>query len=183
MTGATETMDENNPWRKWAQKRAEFSEVYTAAVWRSSAHREKMEQLKAIEEQLQMYVRETGRVREELKSLARAEETHRTERESWERLIVERDDALDAQCAKLTADSGGAILARMKRYADASDFVDGVKQAVSGSRVPGHKVEGLIQEQIDQAAGLSPDKPPNLTDAGDANTGEPLVWRVARASG
>ena len=143
MTGATETMDENNPWRKWAQKRAEFSEVYTAAVRRSSAHREKMEQLKAIEEQLQMYVRETGRVREELKSLARAEEMHRTERESWERLIVERDDALDAQCAKLTADSGEAILARMKRYADASDFVDGVKQAVSGSRVPGHKVEGL----------------------------------------
>ena len=143
MTAAPEKTDENSPWRKWAEKRAEFSAAYDAAVLRSSAHREKMEQLKAIEEQLQARVRETGRVKEELRSLARAEETHSTEREAWERLIDERDDAIGAQCAKLTADSGQAIRARVKPYADALDFVNAVKQAVSGSRVPGSKIDSL----------------------------------------
>ena len=143
MTAAPEKTDENSPWRKWAEKRAEFSAAYDAAVLRSSAHREKMEQLKSVEEQLQARVRETGRVKEELGSLARAEETHRTEREAWGKLIGERDHAIDAQCVKLTADSGQAIRARVKPYADALDFVNAVKQAVSGSRVPGSKIDSL----------------------------------------
>ena len=130
------TMDENSPWWRWAKKLAAFREAYHAAVQRSSAHREKMEQLTKIEEQLQAYVRETGRIREGLKSLAGVEESYRTERTMWERLLGERDDALDAQCAKLTDDSGHAIHAHVKRYADATDFVNGLKQAVSGSRVP-----------------------------------------------
>ena len=143
MIAAPETMDENSRWRKWAESRAEFSKAYDAAVQRSSTHREKMEQLKAIEEQLQVHVRETGRVKEELQSLEMADETHCDEREAWEILISERDGALDAQCEKLTVDSGRAIRARVKRYADAGNFLDGVKRAVSGSRVPGNKIDGL----------------------------------------
>ena len=81
-----------------------------------------MEQMKAIEEQLQAHVRETGRVKKELQSLEIADETNRAERETWEDLISERDGALDAQCEKLTADSGGAIRAWVKRYADAGNF-------------------------------------------------------------
>ena len=143
MISDPETMDERSPWRRWAKKRREFREAYDAAVQRSSAHRQKMEQLKAIEERHQAHVRETGRVREELRSLASAEETHQAEREAWENLIGERNDALDEQCEKLTTDSGAAIRAGVKRYADARDFVEGLKQAVTGSRVPGNKVEGL----------------------------------------
>lgn len=137
------TMDEGSPWRRWANTRRLFKEAYEAAVQRSSAHRQRLEQLKAVEEQQQAHVRETGRVREELRSLANAEQTHESERQAWEGLMAERSDALDEQCAKLTKDSGRAIAARVKRYADARDFVEGLKQAVTGSRVPGNKIEGL----------------------------------------
>ena len=137
------TMDKNGPWWRWAKKLAAFREVYLAAVQRSSAHREKMEQLTTIEKQLQAYVRETARIREGLKSLTGAEESYRTERTMWERLLGERDEALDAQCAKLTDDSGHAIRAHVKRHADSTDFVNGLKQAVSGSRVPSNKTERL----------------------------------------
>lgn len=143
MTVDPETMDETSPWRRWAEKLAAFRDAYDAAVQRSSAHREKMEQLRVTEEQLQAHQRETARVTEELRSLGSAEETHRAEREAWEKLIGERDDVLDAQCAKLTTDSGEAIRARVSRFADAGDFLNGLKQAVSGSRVPGNKIEGL----------------------------------------
>ena len=143
MMSDPETMDERSPWRRWAAKRKEFREAYDAAVQRSSTHRQKMEQLKAIEERHQAYVRETGRVREELRSLASAEKTHQAERQVWENLIGEQNDALDEQCAKLTTDSGAAIRAGVKRYADARDFVKYLKQALTGSRVPGNKLEGL----------------------------------------
>ena len=102
-----------------------------------------MEQLQAIDERYQTHVRETGRVKKELRSLASADETHHAEREAWENLIAERDDALAEQCSKLTTDSGAAIRASVKRFADARDFVEGLKQAVIGSRVPGNKIEGL----------------------------------------
>ena len=95
MMSDPQTMDERSPWRRWSGKRKEFREAYDAAVQRSSAHRQQMEQLQAIEERHQEHVRETGRVREELRSLASADETHQPEREAWEYLIGERNDALD----------------------------------------------------------------------------------------
>ena len=143
ITAIPEAMDKNSPWRRWAEELAAFRKTYDAAVQRSSTHREKKGPLKTTEKQLHSYIRDTGRVREELKSIANAEETHRSERDTWEKLASDQDDALDAQCAKLTADSGDAIRAHVKRYADAEDLVKGLKQAISGSRVPGSKIEGL----------------------------------------
>ena len=138
-----ETMDERSPWQRWDEKRREFREAYDAAVQRSSAHREKMEELQKIEEQHQIHVRETGRVREEMRSLESADERHQAERDAWERLISERDDELDGQCAKLTVDSGAVIRASVKRYADASGFVENLKNAIKGARVPSNKLESL----------------------------------------
>ena len=143
MMSDPETMDERSPWRRWADKRREFREAYDAAVQRSSAHREKMEELQVIEKRHQAHVRETGRVRQELRSLESADDTHQAERDAWENLIGERDHALEEQCTKLTTDSGAAIRAGVKRYADARDFVEDLRQAITGARVPGNKTEGL----------------------------------------
>ena len=41
------------------------------------------------------------------------------------------------------------------------------------------KCKGLTQEQLDQATVRTKEKGPDLADAFDANTGEPLVWRGA----
>ena len=143
MTSGYETMDERSPWRRWAGKRREFKEAYDAAVQRSSAHSEKLKRLEVVEDQHQAHVRKTGRAREELRSLVTAEAMYQTEREAWETLIGDRNDALDEQCEKLTTDSGAAIRAGVRRYADTRDFVEGLKQAVTGSRVPGSKIENL----------------------------------------
>ena len=119
MMSDPQTLDAGSPWRRWFEKSREFKEAYNAAVQRSSAHRQKMEQQQAIEERHQTHVRETGRVREELRSLASADETHQNEREAWENLIGERSGALDEQCVKLTTgfrmgDSGGRKAVRRR---------------------------------------------------------------------
>ena len=142
ITTASET-DDGSAWRRWMQKLESFREAYELAVSRSSTHRERMEQLRETEDQLRAHLRDTARVREELKSLAGAEQDYNAERDEWEKLIDQRGDLLDGQCSKLTTDSGGIIRAHVKRYANPEDFVTGLKQAVSGARVPGGKLEQL----------------------------------------
>jgi type III restriction enzyme len=133
----------NGPWREWTEKYAAFKKDYDAAVLRSSAHSEKMKQLQTIEDQVAKHVRETSRVRDELRTLAAADAAYKTERGAWEALLKERDDLLEAQCKKLTENSGGAIRAHVKRFANSTDFVNGLRQALSGSRVQGGKIEKL----------------------------------------
>ena len=80
---------------------------------RSSAHSEKMRQLKEIEDQLGKHARETARVGDEWTGSASAESTYRTERDAWEALLKDRDDLLDKQCAKLDREALGAGSALM----------------------------------------------------------------------
>ena len=127
----------------WSEKIGDFKKLYEAAVQRSSAHSEKMKQLQDIEEQLGKHIRETARVREQLRNLAAAEAGYRSEREAWETLLKERDDLLEAQCKTLTESSGGSIRAHVKRYAVASDFVNNLRQCLSGSRLQAGKIEKL----------------------------------------
>jgi chromosome segregation protein len=143
MTAPAATMGAASPWRQWADKKAVFKAAYDAAVLRSSAHSERMKQLKEIEEQLSAHLRETTRVREELRSLAAAESAYGIERDAWLALLRKRDDLLDAQCKGLTESSGGAIRAHVKRNADAGEFVNALRQALSGSRFPSAKIEAL----------------------------------------
>jgi chromosome segregation protein len=143
MLADASTMDATSPWRLWSEKVAAFRNAYDDAVRRSSAHSEKMAQLQNIEEQLANHVRETTRVRNELRGLAAAEAAYRVERNAWEQLLKDRDDLLDTQCQELTARASGAIRAQVKRYSDANDFVENLRQSLSGSRVQGAKFESL----------------------------------------
>lgn len=136
-------MDAASPWRQWAEHLAAVRTAYEAAVQRSSAHSEKLRQLKEIEEQLTKHALETARVNDELRALAAAETAYRTEREAWEALLKERDDLLEKQCASLTESSSGAIRAHVRRYKDAGDFVASLKQSLSGSRVQGSRIDNL----------------------------------------
>ena len=143
ITAPAENLPAGSPWREWPEKMATFKNSYDAAVQRSSAHSEKMKQLKDIEDQLGKHTRETARVREELRSLTAAEAGYKAERQAWEALLKERDDLLDEQCKSLTLSSGNSIRAHVKRNADSSDFVNNLRQSLSGSRVPGAKIEAL----------------------------------------
>ncbi len=135
--------DGEGPWRKWVEKLAAFREAYQLAVSRSTTHRDKMEQLTEIEERLRAHQQETLRLEKEKKAIARVEEDYNNARDEWKELIGKRDDLLDVQCSNLTTNSGGTIRAHVSRYADPEDFVTRLKQAVSGSRVQGSKIEQL----------------------------------------
>ena len=145
----TEEMEAASPWRQWSEGLALVKTAYDAAVQRSSAHSEKMKQLKDIEEQIGKHARDTARVNDDLRTLATAESTYITERTSWQGLLNERDDLLEQQCAALTTSADGAIRAQVRRFADPADFVSTLQQSLTGSRVQRGKLDALGKSIID----------------------------------
>jgi hypothetical protein len=139
----SEARDPASPWRQWTEKLAAFKVEYNAAVARSSAHADKMSQFRKIEAQLAQHVRETSRLREELRGLTAAETEYTKERAAWLALIKQRDDLIQTQCESLTSSSDGLIRAHVKRHADPSTFANNLRQLLSGSRVQGAKIEAL----------------------------------------
>ena len=139
----TEEMDAASPWRAWSERLAQAKTAYDAAVQQSSAYSEKMQQLKDIEEQRGKRAGAIARVSEELRALATAESTYAADRTSWQELLKERDDLLNQQCAALTISADGAIRAQVRRFADPTDFVNTLRQSLSGARVQGVKLDAL----------------------------------------
>lgn len=134
---------DGTPWSEWRQKLQAFRDAYSAALNRSSTHRERMEQLQAIEGRLSSFHKETARMQEELKTLNAAGEVYNTERQGWYDLKAERDELFDGQCQRLTESANGAIRAHIKRFADPGDFVGRLREALSGSNVRREKIEAL----------------------------------------
>jgi len=131
------------PWLQWQMKLAAFRESYAAAVMRSSAHKERMDQLRAIELKLAAHQKETARLNDELKTLKAAGDAYTAERQDWHEARAERDALLDGQCQTLTASSSGAIRAHIKRHADATEFMERLREALSGSSVRRERIELL----------------------------------------
>ena len=134
---------DGTPWTEWRQKLQAFRDAYDAAVKRSSTHGERMEQMQAIEGRLSSFQKETARLQDELKSLQTAGEVYNAERQGWYDLKAERDAFFDSQCQKLTENANGAIRARIKRFADAGDFIGRLRESLSGSSVRREKLEAL----------------------------------------
>ena len=150
---ASESTDGSSPWSQWRKRHTEFREAYDAAVRRSSAHTEKMEQLQSIEKTLLSRQKETARLNDELKSLKTAADVYAAERLAWHDARDARDALLDMQCQALTKSSNGAIRAQLRKYADATNFVDRLREAISGSGIRRDRLDALA------AAIVGSDKP------------------------
>ncbi len=88
-------------------------------------------------------------MREELRGLEDAQKSYQDARDNLHALTGERDALLDAECQKLTENSGGAIRAGVKRYADASDFEEKLRNSLSGSGLRREKIPGIAQAVLE----------------------------------
>jgi DNA repair ATPase RecN len=134
---------EANPWLQWEQGHTAFQQLYADAVQRSSTHSEKLSQLSSIESRVAELAKEASHTRELLTSLAHSEEAYSTARGEWLEAQSARDELIDRECAALTARSAGLIRVTVKRHSDSSALSEGLKQAISGSRVQAAKVDAL----------------------------------------
>lgn len=178
------------PWVKWDARYEAFKAQYNDAMERSSSQRERLEQLRNLEVRAAELSEESTRVRETLTSLKSAGTLFDNAREEWLSAQQDRDALLEREGAALTDRSGGAIRVTVRPYADAADFVELLRQNLTGSRVQSAKIEELghfivtaddpkarwlaVLEDLEQlseydpANALSEDCPaaPTLTNAG-----------------
>ena len=131
------------PWADWQQRLQAFREAYEAAIKRSSAHSERVEQLQSIESRLSVFQKETTRLNEELKSLKTASDVYAAERLGWHELKAERDALFEVQCQELTNNADGAIRAHVKCYADVTNFIERLRLSLAGSNVRRERLDAL----------------------------------------
>jgi chromosome segregation protein len=132
-----------SPWTQWRKASSDFRTAYNAAVQRSSAQRERVEQLQAIETRLTAHGRETRKLQDELKSLQAAEAQYAEQRAAWLQALGEYDDVLSSQCRTLTENAGGAIRASVRRFANGDAFVARLRDSMSGSNIRREKLDML----------------------------------------
>lgn len=149
------TSDPASPWSRWSAEVEAVRADYQGALARSTNRAEQMEQLAALERRLTEYRTESARMASELQSLDAAVDLYEQERQSWRQIIEQRNQLLDAQCQKLTENSGGAIRATVKRFSNAGAFVAKLKEALSGANIRSNKIEDLGEfiTGADNAAG------------------------------
>lgn len=140
---SAENPDSGSAWAQWRKESADFRAAYNAAVQRSSAQRERIEQLQAIEARLAAHIRETRKLQDELKSLQTAEALYTEQRTAWLQALREQGEVLNTQCRALTESAGGAIRASMRRFANCDAFVGRLRDCLSGSNIRREKLEAL----------------------------------------
>jgi len=135
---------EDSKWTEWDARLEAYRDSYSKALGRSSAHTDRMEQLKALEVKISSLQREISRLAEELNSIQKDGETYVLEQARLFELRAERDKLIQEQCDALTERSNGVIKAIVRRYANAERFTEVLKEKLTGS--------GVRRDKIDQIA-------------------------------
>jgi type III restriction enzyme len=132
-------------WLVWGARLETYRQAYSTALGKSSAHRDRMEQLKALEAKVAALQRELTRLSDELITLQKAGETYQAEQDRLHELRTQRDALIQGQCEALTSRSGGAIRAIVHRYSNADAFSELLKERLSGSAIRKDRIEQIAQ--------------------------------------
>ena len=136
---------EDSKWSQWRTRLEAYRQDYSDALNRSSAHRDRMEQLKGLETKVASLQKERTRLSDELISLQKAGEAYLAEQDRLHELRRQRDDLIQGQCEALTDRSGGAIRAIVRRFSNADAFSELLRERLSGS--------GIRKDRIEQISG------------------------------
>ncbi len=147
--------DPNSAWGEWSVAVEAFRKAYSEATQRSSAHTERMAELAQLNGRLNEHLTETARIHEQLRGLQSVEAEYTSERDEWIARRAEYDRLMDEQCQVLTKNSAGAIRATIRRFANANNFVDRLRESLSGSNVRRDKLEGIATSITTAADPLS----------------------------
>jgi chromosome segregation protein len=127
--------------RNWRHSLEEFSEKYTGAKSRASAHESKLEQLAQMEKRITELRVSIHRARREVSSLGKPEIQYEQVRESWAQAKRNRAELIQKECEKLTKRSQGEIRATVRVGTGIVDVLQRLRAATAGS--------GLRRDRID----------------------------------
>lgn len=128
----------------WDKKLRAYREAYNEALQRSSAHKDRMDQLKSLEARVGALQREHSSLGDEIKTYGKANEAYQRDQEILHGLREKRDALVQQQCDALTETSGAAIRAVVHRYADAERFASMLKSKLTGSSIRAAKLDQIV---------------------------------------
>ncbi|MFV0296224.1 MAG: TrlF family AAA-like ATPase, partial [Hyphomicrobiaceae bacterium] len=128
---------------EWDAKLQAYRGSYDEALERSSAHKDRMDQLKSLEARVNGLQREQSSLKDEIQSYAKAAEAYQKDQEKLHGFRAQRDALVQQRCDALTDSSGGMIRAVVRRYADAEQFTSMLKSKTAGSGFRAAKIEQI----------------------------------------
>lgn len=123
----------------------EFDQHYEEVKARSTAHEEQLAELADLERRQTDASRQLAAQRQELHGLGDPASQLQEARADLFSLYGQRSDELDAQCAALSAASGGLLRATLRRGQGLDAVLEALRGAVSGSNLRGSKIEAFLQ--------------------------------------
>ena len=177
-------------YNEWKAAKDKFNRQYDTAKNAASSHKTQLKTLSDLEEKIGEIEKRIERVSKERESLGDPEKEFSELRGQWINLHKERGDLYEAQCAKLTELSDGAIRATALKGADISSIKGLLQLAIRGSGLRTQKIDdflgrvsssddpiaawGIALDELEQLSYHTPDenkdadhsKTPNLLDFG-----------------
>ena len=133
------------------QRLAELDVLYTAVKQRSTAHREQLDQLTAIEERRTLLADELARMRQELGGLGDPDARHVVLRGELMTLTADRSTLLGAQCAAVTELSQGLLDAQIVRGRGFSEVRARFAALSAGSNIRASKRDALFENLAEES--------------------------------
>lgn len=128
----------------WQKSRSGFQKAYEKAVAKSDAHRDRLDELAALETRQRALQDVIDKQAQEIELAGDPSARHDELRSAWRALRQQRTDRLQAQCVGLTELSEGLIQATISRGAGTGAQQERFKAELQGTNVRSNKVEKFL---------------------------------------
>ena len=128
----------------WQKSLIAFQKAYETAMAKSDAHRDRLDELAALEARQHTLQGVIDKQAQEIELTGDPAVRHDELRKDWRALRQQRTDCLQAQCAALTELSNGLIQATISRGAGTGAQQERFKAELQGTSVRSSKIENFL---------------------------------------
>ena len=131
--------------KEWQKLKAAFDKKYEAAKAKAKVNQQQLDQIQNLEKRISVLKKQQIEKRNALSSLGDPEKEYKTLRTTWDGLHARKVAALEAQCDRFTALSGGLIKAEIKSSLDIDGLMQRLKTALAGMNIKEEKLDKICQ--------------------------------------
>ena len=135
--------DINDAIKVWNKLKAAFDKKYEAAKVKAKVNQQQLDQIQTLEKRMAVLKKQQIEKRNSLAVLGDPEASYKIFRTKWDSLHAKKISALEMQCVRFTALSGGLIKAEIKNSLDIDSFAQKLKVAFVGMNIKEDKIDKI----------------------------------------
>ncbi len=131
--------------RSWGKLKSAYDREYESAKSKAKVNQQQLDQIQAIEKRIATLKRQQTEKRNTITGLGKPESEYADQRKRWNDLHARKVKAVEEQCERFTALSGGAIKAELKGNLDLPSLMQTLKAAFAGMNIKEEKLQKICE--------------------------------------